>query len=109
MGEVIDVEVVFATPQNQCLLAMTIASGTSARRCILDSPLVGEFHDVDFESCQLGVWGRAIADDYVPVSGDRIEAYRPLPEDPREVRRKLAILGQSMGQAAAGESIKDQD
>jgi hypothetical protein len=45
----------------------------------------------------LGVFGRSVAHDRTLRDGDRVEVYRPLTADPKEVRRSLAAQGRSMG------------
>lgn len=92
------IELVFATPDAQKLLAMKVAKGTTAREALLSSDLVTEFPDTRFADCALGIWGKPVADDQLLVAGDRVEAYRPLLHDPRDARRELALQGRSMGQ-----------
>ncbi|MFC2506885.1 MAG: RnfH family protein, partial [Kingella sp. (in: b-proteobacteria)] len=36
----------------------------------------------------LGIFGKAVKDDYILRENDRIEIYRPLVADPKEARRK---------------------
>ena len=108
MAGKLSIEVVFATPTRQWLGRMAVSTGTSAREAILASPVPTEFPDFDFASCPLGVWGKPVDDKHVLADGDRVEAYRELLHDPREVRRELAKQGQFMGSAAGADS-KDPD
>jgi len=45
----------------------------------------------------IGVYADKIELDYLLEEGDRVEIYRPLTADPKEVRRQLALLGKTMG------------
>ena len=54
------------------------------------------FPEIDLAGCELGVFGKVVADDYELMEGDRIEIYRPLMADPKEVRRERAAKGLKM-------------
>jgi putative ubiquitin-RnfH superfamily antitoxin RatB of RatAB toxin-antitoxin module len=95
--DTIEVEVVFALPEHQELIPVTIASGSTAADAIEASAVAGKFPDQDLSSCQLGIWGRLVDKDQPLQDRDRVEIYRPLKIDPREARRKLAAEGKSMG------------
>ncbi len=45
----------------------------------------------DWEAGATGVFGALRSRDYVPLDGERIELYRPLPVDPRAARRARAV------------------
>lgn len=96
----IDIEVVFASDQEQVLLKTKVADETSAREAISGSDLVRRFPEVNFAECPLGIWGRTVADTQQLKQGDRVEAYRQLLLDPRDARRKLALAGRSMGKSS---------
>ncbi|MBV8047658.1 MAG: RnfH family protein [Paludibacterium sp.] len=88
MTEAIEVEVAYATPQQQRLLALTVPQGTRALEAAERSGLLAEFA-VPLPP-RLGVFGKAVPADYVLRAGDRVEIYRPLLADPKEVRRRRA-------------------
>jgi putative ubiquitin-RnfH superfamily antitoxin RatB of RatAB toxin-antitoxin module len=93
MGEaVIDVEVVYAAIDRQVLLSVTVPAGTTVRAALLKSGIGEAFSELDLANCPVGIFGKVIADpDKRPVQdGDRIEIYRPLLADPKEVRRLRA-------------------
>ena len=96
----IDVELVLATAERQVLLAMQVASGSTAADVIAQSGIHKEFPEVHAEELELGVWGKLVARDYVVQGGDRIELYRALRIDPREARRQLARAGRTMRETA---------
>ncbi|MBY8948344.1 MULTISPECIES: RnfH family protein [unclassified Pseudomonas] len=88
----VEIEVVYAAEDRQVLLALTVASGTSLRAAVQVSGMAAQFPELDLVECLLGVFGKVATDaDVRPVqSGDRIEIYRPLLVDPKEVRRLRA-------------------
>ena len=97
----IDVEVVFGIPAQQRLVSLRLQSGATVADAIEKSGLAREFADHDLSSLSVGVWGHLAARDAVLSAGDRVEIYRPLQMDPREARRRLAALGQTMRKSDA--------
>jgi len=94
------VSLVFALPRQQYLLETSVMRGFSARDLIEQSDFYRDIpeltsHNVD--DAQLGVYGQKIVLDYLLEDGDRVEIYRPLTADPKDVRRQLAMLGKTMG------------
>lgn len=64
--------------------AATIAQALEAARACLPGV------EADWERGRTGIWGEARPRDHCPAAGERIELYRPLPEDPR-VRRRSSV------------------
>ena len=92
----ISIEVAYATPALQKVVAMKVEPPCMARNAVAASGLKRYFPDLDYEAVSLGVWGRRIGDDHLLQPGDRLELYRPLAEDPRERRRRIAMAGETM-------------
>ncbi len=90
------IEIAYATPRRQVILEREVEPGSNARSAILSSGIEQHFPEIDLNSCDLGVFGKAVADDYELNDGDRIEIYRPLIADPKEVRRQRAAKGLRM-------------
>jgi len=90
------IEVAYATPAKQLIVECSVARGTPARDAVRQSGIEEHFPEIDTDSCELGVFGKAIATDYELQDGDRIEIYRPLIADPKEVRRQRAAQGLKM-------------
>lgn len=88
----IEIEVVYAAVDRQLLLSLAVAPGTSLRAAVLASGIAAQFPELDIDSCPLGVFGKVVADAEARSvqAGDRIEIYRPLLADPKEVRRLRA-------------------
>lgn len=87
------IEVAYATPEKQIILEYEIDAGTAPRDAIRLSGIAEHFPEIDLEHCDLGVFGKTIAADYQLSDGDRIEIYRPLIADPKEIRRQRAARG----------------
>lgn len=89
---VIEIEVVYAAVDRQVLRALSVPEGTTVREAVLKSGIGEEFPELDLSECALGIFGKVVADPQVRLiqAGDRIEIYRPLLADPKEVRRLRA-------------------
>ncbi|QHD09114.1 RnfH family protein [Pseudomonas sp. R76] len=89
----VEIEVVYAAEDRQVLLAVTVPSGTSLRAAVQASGIAAQFPQLTLADCPLGIFGKVVADaDARAVQpGDRIEIYRPLLADPKEVRRLRAV------------------
>lgn len=91
------IEVAYATPEKQKIVECVIAQGTSPRDAVKQSNIIEFFPEIDPENCDLGVFGKVVAPDYELAEGDRIEIYRPLIADPKEIRRQRAAQGLKTG------------
>jgi putative ubiquitin-RnfH superfamily antitoxin RatB of RatAB toxin-antitoxin module len=100
------VEVAYALPDRQVILALDVARDATIEDVIRASGILAQFPDIDLASNQVGVFGKLarLTDTLFP--GDRVEIYRPLIADPKEVRKQRAREGKVMrkGAAAAGDS-----
>lgn len=98
----IDVSVVYANAEDQWLIELTVNRGDSALDVLHASKIgerVPELADVDLQDLKIGVYSQTVTADYLMEEGDRLEIYRPLLADPKEVRRQLAALGKTMGKS----------
>ncbi len=86
------VEVVYALADKQKLLRMTVPCGITARDAVLRSGMAEHFPDLDLAGSPLGIFGRALPTPEARVleEGERVEIYRPLIADPKEVRKQRA-------------------
>ncbi|WP_367083049.1 RnfH family protein [Pseudomonas sp. HOU2] len=89
---VIEIEVVYAAVDRQVLRTLRVPQGTTVREAVLKSGISDEFPELDLSDCPLGIFGKVVADPQACLiqTGDRIEIYRPLLADPKEVRRLRA-------------------
>ena len=88
--EKIIIEVAYALPSEQFLVAIDVEQGTTAEQAVKLSGVLEKFPDIDLTKNKLGIFGKAIKSDEVLRDKDRVEIYRPLIADPKESRRKRA-------------------
>jgi putative ubiquitin-RnfH superfamily antitoxin RatB of RatAB toxin-antitoxin module len=93
----IRVEVCYARADVQAMVELKLPIGTSAARALHRSGLPQRFPEIDPLSSPLGVFGKKVDADTPLKDGDRLEIYRPLTGDPKEIRRNLAAQGKTMG------------
>lgn len=86
----IQVEVVYALPERQYLRKIQLAADSTVEQAIKDSGLLKLRRDIDIKSNKLGIYGRLVNLSDLLHDGDRIEIYRPLIADPKELRRRRA-------------------
>lgn len=96
--ESINVEVAYALPEKQVIRAVNVDSGTTLGAAIVQSGIMMDFPELEqaLENAKVGIFGKAAAMTTVLADGDRVEIYRPLIADPKEVRRKRAAEGKKM-------------
>jgi putative ubiquitin-RnfH superfamily antitoxin RatB of RatAB toxin-antitoxin module len=73
MTDKILIEVAYAIPQKQIILECEVDAGSSARTVVLGSGIDSHFPEIELAGCELGVFGKAVADDDEFAAGDRIE------------------------------------
>ncbi|MCD9531691.1 RnfH family protein [Photobacterium carnosum] len=86
----IHVEVVFALPNVQRVLKLAVVAETSIQAIIEQSGILTMYPEIDLNINKVGIYSRNVKLDATARDGDRIEIYRPLVADPREIRRKRA-------------------
>ncbi len=88
----IRVEVVYALPDKQKLLTLELPAGSSVREAALRSGMDRHFPGLDLAGAPLGIFGKAVAkpEERTLEEGERVEIYRPLIADPKEVRKQRA-------------------
>jgi len=103
----INVSLVFATEQKQWIHEAQVARGTSAQDLIESSGFMAKVEGLfafEVEKLEIGVFSQKVALDYLLQDGDRLEIYRPLTADPKEVRRQLALMGKTIGKSSKAKS-----
>ena len=86
----IPVEVAYALPEKQEIVMLEVMPGTTAREAAEQSNITRHFPELELTGAKLGIFGKVVKDDQVLHAGDRVEIYRPLKADPKEVRKKRA-------------------
>ena len=96
-SELITVEVAYALPNRQQLTELKVSRGTTAFEAVQQSGIVEQFPEIDLESVKMGIFGQALGTkglkppkEHVLEMKDRVEIYRPLIIDPKEVRKRRA-------------------
>lgn len=86
----IRIEVVHALPERQVLLSLVVPEGTTVTQAVSLSGIAGQLPGVELARCAVGVFGKVVEGGHRLRDGDRVELYRPLLVDPKEVRRQRA-------------------
>lgn len=93
------VEVIYALPTQQKRIQVKVAPGTTCIEAVKQSDMIYFFPDIDLDSVKLGIFSRLVKHDEVLVPGQRVEIYRPLIADPKDVRRKRAEKAKDEGRS----------
>jgi putative ubiquitin-RnfH superfamily antitoxin RatB of RatAB toxin-antitoxin module len=86
----IRVEVAYALPEKQYLQRVTLSEGATVEEAINASGLLELRSDIDLAKNKVGIFSRPVKLADAVQDGDRVEIYRPLIADPKELRRKRA-------------------
>ena len=92
----IHVEVVYAKPGQAKRVSLTLEEGATVQQAIERSGILAEFPEIDLGRNKVGVWNKLAKLDQPLRDKDRIEIYRPLIADPKEVRKQRAAEGKAM-------------
>jgi putative ubiquitin-RnfH superfamily antitoxin RatB of RatAB toxin-antitoxin module len=98
----IRVEVAYAKPEEQALIALEVEEGATVRQAIERSGVLRQFPEIDLDQQRVGIFGKIAAPDQALQNGDRVEIYRPLIADPKEARKRRAAEGKAMRKGAGG-------
>jgi putative ubiquitin-RnfH superfamily antitoxin RatB of RatAB toxin-antitoxin module len=86
----ITVDVVYALPEHQYVISVAVAPQSTVRQAIMASGLLEIRRDIDLGKNKVGIYGRVVTLEDSVQAGCRIEIYRPLMTDPKELRRQRA-------------------
>jgi putative ubiquitin-RnfH superfamily antitoxin RatB of RatAB toxin-antitoxin module len=95
----INIEVVYGTPEKQLILEVLVDSNATVEQTIEISGMSQHFPEIDLSENKVGIWNRTCKLTDTLKDGDRIELYRPLIADPKEVRRMRAEKAKEEGRA----------
>lgn len=90
------VEVAYALPHQQVILPVKVPEGATTEQAIMASGILAKFPEIDLSKNKVGIFGKLARLDTVLRERDRVEIYRPLIADPKEVRRQRAAEGKGM-------------
>ena len=103
MSELISVEVVYPLAQKQEIFTVKLPEGATVRQAIEVSGVLQKYPEIDLTKNKLGIFAKLAKPETLIRHRDRIEIYRPLIADPKEVRKQRAAEGKVM-KKGAGES-----
>ena len=106
--EEISVEVAYALPEQQQIVTLSVASNATIEDVIRASGLLDHYPEIDLGKNKVGVFGKLGKLTDTLHAGDRVEIYRPLIADPKEVRKKRAAAGQVTKKGAVELAEKNQ-
>ena len=89
-ADLLEIEVVYARPEQQVLIQVSVPDGSSVRDAIVLSNILSD--ELDLETLAVGIFARRVTLDYILKTGDRVEIYRPLTMSPVDARRWRAKL-----------------
>lgn len=86
----ISVEIAYALPAEQVILSLEVEAGATIAQAIKQSDILEKYPQIDLEKDKVGIFGKTQQLDTVLQAKDRVEIYRPITCDPKEVRRQRA-------------------
>jgi uncharacterized protein len=89
-NEHIMVEVAYALPNEQLIIPISMPLETNAEAAIRASGILNKFPEIDLNTNQIGIFSKLIKLDTPLRNLDRVEIYRTLIADPKEVRKQRA-------------------
>lgn len=100
-NQTVHVEVAYALADKQRIVALELPAGSTVRDAVMQSGLDGQFPELDLSSADVGIFGKVVSkpDAQALNDGERVEIYRPLIADPKEVRKQRAAKAKARKQA----------
>lgn len=97
MSDQLNIEVVYALPLQQTVIALRVAPETCVQAAIEQSGIVQKHPEIDLAVNKFGIYSRPVKGSELLHDGDRIEIYRPLIADPRRDAQEARREGQRGG------------
>ena len=101
----ISIEVVYPLAHEQLLFKATVPQGARLKEGVLASGILRHYPELVLETADVGIFGKLASLDTVLRAKDRIEIYRPLLADPKEVRKQRAAEGKKMKKGSGEEGV----
>jgi hypothetical protein len=98
--EMINVEVCYPLPGKQELVRLRLPAGSLLQQAVEASGLLKKYPEIDLMKNKFGIWNKLSKADTALRDFDRVEIYRPLIADPKEVRKQRAAEGKVMKKGA---------
>lgn len=106
MSESLNVEVCYALPERAELVRLRLPAGSTLQQALEASGLLAKYPEIDPRKNKFGIFAKLSKPDAVLRDRDRVEIYRPLIADPKEVRKQRAAEGKVM-KKGAGDAESD--
>ena len=100
MAEMLSIEICYALAQRQELVKVKLPDGATVLQALETSGLLEKHPEIDLKKNKFGVFAKLSKLDSVLRDRDRVEIYRPLIADPKEVRKQRAAEGKVMKKGA---------
>jgi putative ubiquitin-RnfH superfamily antitoxin RatB of RatAB toxin-antitoxin module len=100
MAETLNIEVCYAMSNKQELVRIKLDAGATLQQALEASGLLEKYPEIDLKKNKFGIWNKLSKADAVLRNQDRVEIYRPLIADPKEVRKQRAAEGKVMKKGA---------
>lgn len=102
--DLIPIEVIYPLAHEQILFKAHVPSGTTIKGGIIASGILRRYPELILDTVDVGIFGKLATLDTALKERDRIEIYRPLIADPKEVRKQRAAEGKKMKKGSAEEA-----
>jgi|TARA_B100000768_G_scaffold20903_1_gene18623 hypothetical protein len=90
------VEVAYALADKQSLLTIEVERGATLKDAIEASGILESFKQIDLTKDRVGIFSKFASLDTILQEKDRVEIYRSLVADPKEVRKERAAMVKAM-------------
>jgi len=107
MSEMLRVEVCYALADKQDLVAVKLPEGATLQQALEASGLLIKHPEIDLKKNKFGIYAKLSKLDAALRDRDRVEIYRPLIADPKEVRKQRAAEGKVMKKGAGDADAPD--
>jgi uncharacterized protein len=99
-ADTINIEVAYALPDEQILLALEVPGGSTVLDAVQISGLVARFPAISRAETRFGIFGKIEKEPALRrlKAGERVEIYRPLLIDPKEARKARAAKAKAKRQ-----------
>lgn len=85
------VGIAYSEPAQQLWLRIEVPDNATVLDAIEQSGILTKFPEIDLETHQVGIFGKAVKLDGLLKPGDRVEIYRGITADPATVPRRQRV------------------
>lgn len=100
MADMLNIEVCYALADQQDIVRLRLPEGATLGQALEASGLLAKYPEIDLKKNKFGIYAKLSKVDAVLRDHDRVEIYRPLIADPKEVRKQRAAEGKVMKKGA---------